>query len=97
MLSRAGSKLALEKLVIKRGAFVDVEAEGGQGLGAQELLDLLKPKEVSGDDPQSGVVDDKVGRCTLPEESITQSKILPMLSVMAALIPNPHIQFSPSL
>lgn len=63
MLARAGSKLALEKLVIKRGAFVDVKAEEEeQGMGAQELLELLKPKEVAGDDPQSGVVDNKVRR-----------------------------------
>ena len=66
MLARAGSKLALEKLVIKRGAFVNEETEGGQGMGAQELLDLLKPKEAASDDPESGVVDDKVCRNALP-------------------------------
>lgn len=60
MLARAGSKLALEKLVIKRGAFVDSKEVSTQGLGADELIHLLKPTEESGDDPQSGVVDEQV-------------------------------------
>lgn len=44
MLRRAHSKLALERLVIKKGAFQgDATAAGGKdSLSAQDLLDLLK-------------------------------------------------------
>ena len=60
MLARARSKLALEKLVIKRGAFVDEKEVEAQSMGADELIRLLQPAEKAGDDPQSGVVDEKV-------------------------------------
>lgn len=45
LLQRATSKLALERLVIKKGAFIgDTEAAADKGvsLNAQDLLDVLK-------------------------------------------------------
>eukprot|EP00887_Chlorella_sp_A99_P001799 scaffold19.g1799.t1 len=60
MLRRAGSKLALERLVIKKGAFKDVhENKSATSLGADELLDLLKADVSLDDVPQSGQVDDE--------------------------------------
>jgi ATP-dependent DNA helicase len=45
LLQRATSKLALERLVIKKGAFQGdhtADAGGGVSLNAQDLLDVLK-------------------------------------------------------
>ena len=62
MLRRANSKLMLEKLIIKRGAFLDHSAdEKPSSMKADDLLELLRPDINIGDDaPQSGVVSDKV-------------------------------------
>ncbi|PRW20842.1 ATP-dependent DNA helicase DDM1 isoform X1 [Chlorella sorokiniana] len=59
MLRRANEKLMLERLVIKKGAFLDVS--GGESkassLKADELLDLLKADISLNDVPQSGEPD----------------------------------------
>ena len=61
LLRRANSKLMLERLVIKKGAFIDVgESKGKQNanMGKSELMDILR-SDISLDDvPQSGEVDD---------------------------------------
>lgn len=70
MLARARSKMALERLVIKKGAFKDVANVGGSGgadseaastgLSAAELLALLKGTSGigEGDIVESGEVDE---------------------------------------
>ena len=62
MLRRANSKLMLEKLIIKRGAFLDHSAdEKPSSMKADDLLELLRPDiNIGNDAPQSGVVSDKV-------------------------------------
>ncbi len=62
LLRRANRKLALERLVIKRGAFMSDAAEDSKasGLGAEELLKLLESKESQSDKTQSGAVSDAV-------------------------------------
>ena len=62
LLRRANKKLALERLVIKRGAFMSHEEEKakGSGLGAEELLKLLESKAQQSDKTQSGAVSDQV-------------------------------------
>lgn len=58
MLRRASSKLMLERIVIKKGAFVEVEEKKSSSLGADELMELLK-SDISKDDvAQSADVDD---------------------------------------
>ncbi len=59
MLRRANSKLMLEKLVIKKGAFLDVEENKKGSMSAEELLDVLKADISLDDVPQSGEVDEK--------------------------------------
>lgn len=63
MLRRANEKLMLERLVIKKGAFLDVSgsAEGtkGSSLKADELMDLLKADVRLDDVPQSGEADEE--------------------------------------
>lgn len=63
MLRRAASKRALERVVIKRGAFKEVvddpnasSAGGGAGLSAQELAQMLRQDYAMDDVPQSGAV-----------------------------------------
>lgn len=59
MLKRAGDKLALERLVIKKGAFKDVEEDGAaggdikRGFKADELVAVLKG-DISLDDEVGG-------------------------------------------
>ena len=61
LLRRANSKLALERLVIKRGAFMEEgPQDSASGMTQQELLDLLRNDSASTDEPQSAVVSDKV-------------------------------------
>lgn len=60
MLRRASSKLMLERVVIKKGAFIEMGDSSKQkaSLGADELMDLLK-SDVSLDDvPQSAEISD---------------------------------------
>ncbi|KAG2437780.1 hypothetical protein HYH02_011155 [Chlamydomonas schloesseri] len=58
MLARAESKKALERIVIKKGAFKDVEQAAVSS--AEELAALLNPDRASDDLAQSGVVSDAV-------------------------------------
>ncbi len=61
ILKRANSKLMLERLVIHKGAFVgEEEKKGAAGLSNEELMELLKDTIPLKDEPQSGVVSDKV-------------------------------------
>lgn len=61
MLKRANSKLMLERLVIRKGAFIADDAKkGAAGLSNEELMELLKDTIPLKDEPQSGVVSDKV-------------------------------------
>ena len=63
LLRRANKKLALERLVIKRGAFMSEDADEAKnsGLGAEELLKLLESKASQSDKTQSGAISDQVG------------------------------------
>lgn len=70
MLRRAASKRALERVVIKRGAFKEVVDDpnagkgGGEGVGgaaglsAQELAQMLRSDYAMDDTPQSGAAGD---------------------------------------
>ncbi len=64
MLKRAADKMALERLVMKKGEFADVtevaEEVGKKKLGAEELLALLKEDVSLADEAQSGMVSDDV-------------------------------------
>ncbi len=62
MLARAASKMALNNMVIRRGAFVDPAAAKDTALGGDGLMDLLKPaaEETAQGAPQSRAVTDKV-------------------------------------
>eukprot|EP00891_Asterochloris_glomerata_P009348 jgi/Astpho2/9348/e_gw1.00142.54.1_t len=61
LLKRANSKLMLEKLVIKQGAFLDNEAtKKSSSLSAEELLELLDVGKSFQDKAQSGVVSDQM-------------------------------------
>lgn len=70
MLARAGSKLKLEKLVIRKGSVLD-SGKGGRddkgssggtqgGLTSDELVDLLKSKDDAADLCQSAAIDDEM-------------------------------------
>lgn len=62
MLKRANSKLMLERLVIRKGAFVGQTASKADAfsLSNEELMELLKDSVPLKDEPQAGVVSDKV-------------------------------------
>lgn len=69
MLRRASDKMALERLVIKKGAFKDVasglehsesQSSAAASLSAAELLELLKSDVTLTDIPQSGVLSDEM-------------------------------------
>lgn len=64
MLKRANSKLMLERLVIRKGAFLPSDAkeaeEKQKNLTNEELMELLEDTMPLKNEPQSGVVTDKV-------------------------------------
>ena len=62
MLKRANSKLMLERLVIRKGAFLPSEAKQSQqaNLTNEELMELLKDTMPLKNEPQSGIVTDQV-------------------------------------
>lgn len=61
MLKRAAEKMALERLVMKKGEFADVVTEvSNTKLGAEELLELLENDVSLASEAQSGVVSDEV-------------------------------------
>ena len=62
LLKRANSKLALERLVIKKGAFLPGSSEADNkatSMSAEELMELLKADASLADVPQSAAVSDK--------------------------------------
>lgn len=74
MLRRANSKLMLEKLVIKKGAFLDIggnDKSKATSMSAEELLDLLRSDTSVQDIPQSAEVDD-----TMLEKILNRSHLL---------------------
>lgn len=63
MLRRANSKLMLERLVIRKGAFLPGQAAApgaATSLSKEELMELLKDSMPLKDEPQAGVASDKV-------------------------------------
>lgn len=93
MLARAQSKMALERLVIKKGAFKEVsssaaaasDADGGAstGLSAGELLELLRGSGGAGDGDtaESGEVDDAMLDKLLERKHLELTSIGPASSV----------------
>ncbi|KAK9839496.1 hypothetical protein WJX81_005727 [Elliptochloris bilobata] len=80
LLRRANSKLALERLVIKKGAFLpgqEVEEAKATSMSAEELMDLLKADAGGNDVPQSGVIDDQVLEQLLNRKHLERSKPTP--------------------
>eukprot|EP00884_Botryococcus_braunii_P015366 jgi/Botrbrau1/2512/Bobra.0079s0004.1 len=80
MLRRAASKLKLERLVIKKGAFLSIEddKEGkATSMSAEELMDLLKEDTSGRDKPQSGVVSDQVLDQLLDRDYLLSGKPAP--------------------
>ena len=59
MLRRANSKLMLERLVIKKGAFIHADKKS-TSMSADELMDVLKSDVTLDDVPQSGEVTERV-------------------------------------
>jgi ATP-dependent DNA helicase len=76
MLRRANSKLLLERLVIKKGAFLDVDTKKSS-MSAEELLDVLKADVSKNDIPQSAEVDDKMLEKILNRDHLSHGKTLP--------------------
>lgn len=76
LLQRANSKLMLERLVIKQGAFLDSEAvnKSSSNLSADELLELLNTDKTFQDKAQSGVVSDKVLKLLLDRSHMPSGK-----------------------
>jgi ATP-dependent DNA helicase len=58
LLRRANSKLMLERLVIKKGAFIDLEEKKNTSLSSEDLMDILKADISLDDMPQSSEVGD---------------------------------------
>jgi len=58
MLRKANSKLMLERLVIKKGAFIDLEEKKSTSMNSEDLMDILKSDVMTDDVPQSKEVDD---------------------------------------
>jgi ATP-dependent DNA helicase len=58
LLRRANSKLMLERLVIKKGAFIDLEEKKNTSLSSEDLMDILKADISLDDVPQSSEVGD---------------------------------------
>lgn len=80
LLRRANSKLALERLVIKRGQFLpEPSSDAGEatGMTQQELLELLRNDSASNDEPQSGTVTDKMLKTLLNRDYMSRGKPAP--------------------
>lgn len=60
MLRRANSKLMLERLVIRKGAFLPRERGSAASLSNEELMELLQDSVPLKDEPQAGIVSDEV-------------------------------------
>ena len=59
MLARAQSKLQLERVVIKKGAFKEFGETKKPGVKMDELVELLQSDLSASDKAQSGVISDK--------------------------------------
>lgn len=79
MLRRANEKLQLERLVIKKGAFLDMatEAKNSSSLKAEELMDLLKADNSGDDTPQSGEADEQMLNRILDRNHLAANKERP--------------------
>ncbi|KAK9815465.1 hypothetical protein WJX72_004092 [[Myrmecia] bisecta] len=78
LLRRANSKLALERLVIKKGAFLPTQQDASStSMSADELLELLKADVSNQDEPQSGVVSDKMLGQLLDRKHLAEAKPCP--------------------
>ena len=87
LLRRANSKLMLERLVIKKGAFIDLgdgngakdgdgasdKKAGNTNMGKAELMDILKADISLDDVPQSGEVDEDMMDRILDREFLLHS------------------------
>ena len=76
MLKRANSKLMLERLVIRKGAFLpgQSDAKGGTNtLSNEELMELLKDSVPLKDEPQAGTVSDEVS--SLADSSLCHATV----------------------
>eukprot|EP00889_Picochlorum_renovo_P002017 jgi/Picre1/29047/NNA_004441.t1 len=58
MLRKANSKLMLERLVIKKGAFIDLEEKKNTSMNSEDLMEILKADVSLDDVPQSREIDD---------------------------------------
>lgn len=77
MLRRASSKLMLERLVIKKGAFLDVDSKKSTSMSADELLEVLKADISLDDVPQSAEVDDRMLDKILNRDHLAKGTALP--------------------
>ncbi|KAK9806599.1 hypothetical protein WJX73_007101 [Symbiochloris irregularis] len=80
LLKRANSKLALERVVIKKGHFLDPNAERdgkATNMDSKELLELLRQDHGTKDEPQSGVLSDKMLATVLDRRHMEKGKPAP--------------------
>ena len=77
MLRRANSKLMLERLVIKKGAFLDVADKKAGSMSADELLEMLKADSTLDDAQQSATVDGAMLRRLLDRSHLAERQPLP--------------------
>mmetsp|Transcript_16682 Transcript_16682/g.36078 ORF Transcript_16682/g.36078 Transcript_16682/m.36078 type:complete len:748 (+) Transcript_16682:1282-3525(+) len=78
MLKRAGNKMALERLVIKKGAFKEISEEAvDTSMSANELVELLKADVSLDDVPQSAVVSDEQLTKLLNRAHLAEDKLCP--------------------
>ena len=76
MLRRANSKLMLERLVIKKGAFLDVDTNKSS-MSSEELLEMLKADVTLDDVPQSAEVSDAMMEKILDRTHLSKGARLP--------------------
>ncbi|GBF95152.1 ATP-dependent DNA helicase [Raphidocelis subcapitata] len=80
MLKRASEKMALERLVIKKGIFKEVVDQGASvsgSMNAGELLELLRADFADNDVPQSAVVDEATLSKLLDRTHLAEGRQLP--------------------
>lgn len=77
MLRRANSKLMLERLVIKKGAFIDVDEKKSSSMSSDELMEVLKTDISLNDVPQSKEVNDVMLNKILDRDHLLKGTPLP--------------------
>lgn len=77
MLRKANSKLMLERLVIKKGAFIDLEEKKNTSMNSKDLLEILKADVSLDDVPQSREVDDTMLAKILDRHHLGSGQPLP--------------------